>query len=192
MSLRDLTCYRCGTAFTAHRFSRLCRDCYLERKRELRAERDKQAKELQEIMAEMTPTTIPSLSTCRKELYRAGIELTRDRQPEGWLSRWGSNDGESTRDASVRAALVASRARLRTDEEAQAWYAANPHWAVGIPGSETLAAAKPSNGLACGDARGTRKGWRRHQNDHEMPCPECQQANAEYMRDYRASRNPTY
>jgi len=103
-----------------------------------------------------------------------------DRQPVGWISPYGSEDGRSTYFRDLRDELDALTIRASLDP----WWAENPHWCA------PLHVDMPERvvGSKCGDAQGSQKGYQRHVRAGESACDPCLRAQAEYYRSYRAKR----
>lgn len=185
MASRRWPCLWCGAEFESRRSGRLCKVCAGQRNA---AEREARKRELEEVIESLRPflgeREMPSERAVKAALKRLRGSRLEDRQPPAWLNHWGSDDGESTYFSSVSLAIEESRRVLRADAEAQQWYEQNPHWTVGIPGTEKLV-NRPVGVESCAGMKGSRRGYQAHKRDRTMACPECSEANRLYMKQYR-------
>lgn len=181
MSGKEVPCLTCGEPFTSRKGGRFCRVCKGDYNRTVRNRKEREADELRERVAANVPagTALPTQQEFLSAVRTGAVVATTDRQPPAWLAHWGSQDGRSTYFKAVSEAIDQKLRELKDDLEAQQWYEENPHWAVGIPGSEHLVERAPDSVLSCGKRRGTTAGYWRHKRDKTMVCPECTSAYQE-------------
>lgn len=184
----NLRCIQCGVGYKADNWSQkhshFCTGCREARRRNRRRERYTELKD-------GVVTASPELEEYANlddhlEDFLSGEDrkpsVAPDRQPVGWLSGYGSEDGRSTyvRDLREELDLLSIRAAL------DPWWGQNPHWCA------PLHVDMPERmvGSACRELQGARNGYKRHLNAGESACDPCMKAQAEYFREYRKSRNP--
>lgn len=184
---QETECLFCGESFTSKRGRRLCPSCKKQRTDYLRHKRDAEAERIQANLADMLPAgrAVPSAKTIKRQLTKAGTLTTNDQQPIGWLSPKGSDEGYSTQIKDVAGYLQSQSRRVAQHP----WFKENPHWSVGIPGSEDMLNREGIESLSCGRKRGTTAGYKRHKRDKTMVCPECSLAWKEYYDGKKYSGN---
>lgn len=185
-----LACLQCGGAYivrdwaTGH--AHFCPNCREARKRNY--ERRRYA-EIKDGLLDIIPTLEEYVGASLDDHIEDFVDgedtrpaIQEDRQPVGWLSPTGSNDGRSSYFREVRQICDVLAIRAARDP----WWAANPHWCA--PLHVELPEKPPA--VACSDAKGSRAGYARHLRAGESACDDCLEAQAAYFREYRERRNP--
>lgn len=132
-----LPCYRCQAQFECkpRNPSHFCEICRIKINREKARERQRQKLDrVQKMIASLPDSRSIVLRGQEDALVSAlqdRITTVQDRQPEGWKSPSGSEDGRSTYFKELAGELDTLSAEAANDP----WWEANPHWAFGLAGS---------------------------------------------------------
>jgi|SRR5690606_12020812 len=179
-------CARCGEEYE-RKGGYFCPSCRDARKRETdRRTKEKRRQEIREAI-ERVRDVIPTGMVVDWDLFADElasdpddqVPAVVDRQPVGWKSPRGSEDGRST----FFKDLAGELDWLERQANEHPWWAENPNWSIGLTDEGFESLEDRQYQPACGEQRGSYAGYKRHKRAGEMACPECSESYREYERE---------
>mgnify|MGYP001036398049 CR=1 FL=1 len=132
--MQTIPCHRCKTPFERKRrgpIAHHCPGCRATINREKQRERNAAYRERAEIFHAALPEDVGVLPVRSAAAYFAALSsqtIVMDRQPAGWLSPGGSDDGRSTHFDDLTSHLD----RLAEASANDPWWSQHPHWCVDL------------------------------------------------------------
>jgi hypothetical protein len=182
-------CARCGEEYE-RQGGYFCPSCRDARKREVdRARKEQRRNELwdavQRVRYDVPKTVAVEWDKVIAEIApepEDPVPLVVDRQPVGWKSPRGSDDGRSTQYKDLANYLD----WLEGEISRHPWWSENLNWSLALTDEGFESLEERHYQPACGDKRGSYAGYKRHRNAGELACPDCSEAKRLYVAAQRA------